>query len=98
MTDEDQSGQMEVTDLAARHRYEIRVDGALAGYAAYQPGDHQIVFTHTQVDPAFEGRGVGSALAAAALDDARRQGLRVVPLCPFFAAFLRRHREYADLL
>jgi predicted GNAT family acetyltransferase len=98
MTDENQSEQMVVTEVSARHRYEIRVDGAVAGYAAYQSGDGQIVFTHTQVDPNFEGRGVGSALAAAALADARRQGLRVVPRCPFFAAYIHRHPEYADLL
>jgi predicted GNAT family acetyltransferase len=56
------------------------------------------VFTHTEVDPAFEGHGIGSALAAGALDDARRRGLVVVPSCPFIRAYITRHPEYADLL
>jgi predicted GNAT family acetyltransferase len=98
MTDEGSTDDVVVVNAGADHRYEIRVAGELAGYAAYQPGDGQMVFTHTQVLAAFEGKGIGSRLASAALDDARAQGLRVVPLCPFIAAYIRRHREYADLL
>ena len=98
MTEEQQRQAVAVADAPEHHRYEARIDSDLAGYAVYQLGEGQVVFTHTQVLPAFEGQGVGRALAAAALDDVRARGLRVVPLCPFIAAYIRRHREYADLL
>src|SRR5690606_17493780 len=54
--------------------------------------------THTVVETAAEGRGVGSALARTALDAARAEGLRVVPQCPFIAAYIARHPDYADLV
>ena len=57
-----------------------------------------IVLVHTEVAPAVEGRGVGSRLVSAALDDIRARGLRLVPICPFVRAYLGRHPEYADLL
>jgi len=90
-----------VEDNSEQSRYEIRTDagpGAPAGFAYYELRPGQIVFTHTEVDPAFEGHGIGSALAARALDDARRRGLVVVPRCPFIRAYITRHPEYADLL
>jgi predicted GNAT family acetyltransferase len=52
----------------------------------------------TEVPEALEGQGIGSALARGALDDVRAQGLQVIPLCPFVAAFIRRHPEYLDLV
>ncbi|WP_432562488.1 GNAT family N-acetyltransferase [Kineococcus sp. SYSU DK003] len=83
----------------AAKRYEAHDEnGTLAGFAAYVTTDDMVVFTHTEVDPSFEGRGVGSALARAGLDDARAHGTRVMPLCPFINAWVRRHGEYADLL
>jgi hypothetical protein len=97
-TANDNADDISVVNVAEQSRYEIRVAGQLAGYAAYQPGDGQIVFTHTKILDEFEGHGIGGRLAAAALDDVRAQQLRVVPLCPFIAAYIRRHREYADLL
>jgi predicted GNAT family acetyltransferase len=87
-----------VVNVPDQSRYEIRVGGRLAGYAAYQLGAGQVVFTHTKILDEFEGHGVGGRLAGAALDGARAQQLKVVPLCPFIAAYIRRHREYADLL
>lgn len=56
------------------------------------------MLVHTDIDPGYEGRGLGSKLVAGALDDLRRRGLGVVPLCPFVAAYLRRHPEQADLV
>jgi predicted GNAT family acetyltransferase len=56
------------------------------------------VFPHTEVEPAFEGRGIASRLARRALDDARQRGLQVVPACSFFRVYLRRHPEDADLI
>ena len=56
------------------------------------------VFTHTEIDPAYEGRGLASVLIRAALDATRSDGLTVRPLCPFVRAFIERHEDYADLL
>jgi predicted GNAT family acetyltransferase len=87
-----------VADVPSDSRYEIRVDGELAGYAAYRGEPHRIVFTHTEIDPAYEGQGLGGRLAAAALDDVRARGLAVRADCPFIAGFIRRHAEYQDLV
>ena len=57
-----------------------------------------ITLVHTDVDPKWEGQGVGSELVRGALDDLRARGLKVRPLCPFVAAFIRRHPEYEDLV
>jgi predicted GNAT family acetyltransferase len=88
-----------VTDNPEEHRFEAYVDGALAGFAAYRfRGDH-IVFTHTEVDDAYEGQGVGGVLARAALDQVRAAGEHdVVAMCPFIAAWIARHPAYQDLL
>ncbi|XVQ13086.1 GNAT family N-acetyltransferase [Spirillospora sp. CA-255316] len=88
----------EVTENAGASRYEIRVDGELAGFAEYKLRPDKIVFTHTEVDGAFEGQGVGSALARGALDDARAKGLGVVPLCPFIKGWIDKHPDYRDLV
>ena len=94
----DGSRRVAVTDRPDRGRYEAHLDGELAGFLAYRRADDAIVLVHTQVDPAFEGRGVGSGLAAFALEDARRSGSRVKPECPFVRSWLRRHREFSDLV
>lgn len=78
--------------------YEITVDGVRAGVAEYRRRADRVVFTHTEVDPSFEGKGVGSALAKAALDDVRARGLKAVPLCPFIRAWIDRHPDYEDLV
>lgn len=88
----------DVRDEPTRSRYEARVDGELAGLAAYVRGDGVITFTHTVVAEAFEGQGVGGDLARAAMDDARNDHLAVVAQCPFIAAWVDRHPDYADLL
>ena len=94
-----------MTDVTTQHneaerRYEAYVGGALAGFAEYRrEGEDRIVFTHTEVDDAFEGHGVGSVLVREALDDVRRDGDRsVVPLCPFVKEWIERHPEYEDLV
>ena len=94
------SGDMatEVLDVPTRSRYEVTVDGELAGFSEYRDTEGARVFTHTEVFDAYEGKGVGSALARGALDDVRARGRRLVALCPFIAAFLERHDEYADLV
>ncbi|GAA4893360.1 hypothetical protein GCM10025789_08150 [Tessaracoccus lubricantis] len=87
-----------VTNNPERKRYEIRLDGELAGFADYILSNDLITFTHTEIDPAFEGKGLGSTLVREALDDVRAAGDRkVLPLCPFVKSWLQRHHDYADL-
>ena len=92
------SDPITVRDDRQGHRYRIAVDGAEAGFAAYSLRPGQVVFTHTVIDPAFEGRGLGGRLARAALDDVAARGEQVVPLCPFISAWIGRHPEYLDLV
>src|SRR5207248_4002275 len=90
--------EAQVVDVAEASRYELRLGGRLIGLAAYRRRNGRIAFTHTEVDESCEGRGFGSRLAAAALEDARRAGLAVVPLCPFIAGYIERHPEFAQLV
>ena len=82
---------------AARGRYELDTPHGLAIAVYHQQGD-RLVFTHTEVPPAHEGRGVGTALIRFALASARSRGLKVVPVCPFVAAYMIKHPEEQDLL
>jgi len=86
-----------IRDNAERHRFEVVVDGHLARADYVIEGD-VITFTHTIVPPALEGRGIASRLIRHGLSEARARGLRVVPQCPFVAAYIRKHPEWADLL
>jgi predicted GNAT family acetyltransferase len=93
------AARFDVEDNPAEHRFEVRDEtGAVAGFAAYQRASGRVVFTHTVVDEAFEGQGVGSTLVRRALDAVREEGSRVEPRCPFVRAFVQRHREYGDLV
>jgi predicted GNAT family acetyltransferase len=87
-----------VSDNPRHHRFEVDFgDGTLA-VAEYELAPGTITFTHTLVPPAHEGQGIGSALIRAGLRSARERGLEVVPQCPFFAAYIRKHPEEQDLL
>ena len=86
-----------VANNETAQRYEARVDGHLAVITYQRLGD-RIVFIHTEVPEDLEGRGIASKMAQFALDDARAQGLAVIPRCPFVAGYIRRHPEYADLV
>ena len=88
----------QVANNADAGRYEVSLDGEPAGFAEYRLRDGRVIFTHTEVDSAFEGHGLGSSLARGALDDVRNRGLKAVPLCPFIAAYIERHPEYQDLV
>jgi uncharacterized protein len=84
---------------AQRKRYEVFVEADLAGFAQYRCDGERITIYHTEISPAYEGRGLGSLLARYALDDVRTRGLGLVPLCPFIAGFIRRHPdEYLDVV
>jgi predicted GNAT family acetyltransferase len=87
-----------VADRPDRERYELDLDGERVGRLSYRLADGMITHRHTEIDPAVGGRGLGSALARFALDDARARGLSVIPACPFVARFIVRHPEYEDLV
>jgi predicted GNAT family acetyltransferase len=87
----------EVVNNRAHHRYELVVEGHLAA-TYYKLSDGVITFIHTEVPPELGGKGVGSALIKGALDQMRAEGLKVIPECPFFKAYIDKHPEYADLL
>jgi predicted GNAT family acetyltransferase len=86
-----------VRDNPAAGRYEAHVDGQLA-VLTYQRSGDRIIFIHTGVPAALEGHGIAGAMARVALEDARAAGLAVIPRCPFVAAYIRRHPQYADLV
>ncbi len=81
----------------AHHRYEVEIEGQRS-LIQYQMRGDTIVFLHTEVPPALEGRGIAGHMARFALDDARAHGWKVVPRCPFVASYIRRHPEYQDLV
>ena len=88
-----------VRDNPDRQRYEAFLGEELAGFAEYRLREGRITFTHTEVDDAYEGEGVGSRLASEVLDAARKADLAVYPACPFIAEYIRRHRDqYLDLV
>ena len=74
------------------------MDGRAAGFAEYQRSGSTVSFTHTEIDPSFEGRGFGSILAGGALDATRQQRSSVLPFCPFIRGYIQRHPDYLDLV
>lgn len=88
----------EVHDDPAQQRYEVTVDGVHAGLAHYRlvdlDGTEARVFDHTEIDPAFEGKGIGSVLARGALDDVIERDIPFGATCPFIVSFLERHPDY----
>jgi uncharacterized protein len=95
MSMEDDIGREE-TDSKGRYTY--RADGATAEMTYSRAGEHLIIIDHTEVPDAFRGQGVGQALVARAVADARTAGKRILPLCPFAAAQFRRNPDWADVL
>ena len=87
-----------VTHNPEARRYEIHADGTLAGFTAYERTSAAVSFTHTEIDTAFEGKGLGSILVRGALDATRAEGRSVLPFCPFVRRYIQRHREYLDLV
>ena len=87
-----------VTDATERQRYEAHLDGELAGVLEYVVKHGRLALVHTEVLPAHEGQGSGSALVRHALDDARRRQLRVIAICPYVQAYLTRHPEDDDII
>lgn len=74
----------------AKERYEIHLDDTVAGFSQFVVDDHcHLAFTHTEVDPAFAGRGLGGTLVAEAMTDVAARGETVVPVCPFVVKYLK---------
>lgn len=86
---------MAVIHNAAQKQYEMQTENGLAIAAYRQQGD-SLIFTHTEVPPADEGKGYASKVVKEALDDTRRRGFKIVPACSFVVAYVRRHPEYRD--
>lgn len=89
---------IQVRDDPAAHRFELLVDGEMAGLASYHSRPGAVVVTHSEVDPKFRGQGLANELARRTLDRIRERDLHVVPLCPFFAHYVGEHPEYADIV
>jgi predicted GNAT family acetyltransferase len=87
-----------VVDVPERSRYEVRVDGEVAGFSEYRRRPGLIAFIHTLIDPRFEGQGLASELVSAAVSQARSEGLSVLPFCPFVRSYIARHPEQLDLV
>ena len=90
--------QLTVRDNPDRHRFEIDLGNGSFAIAEYTLPAGKIMFTHTEVPEAHEGQGIGTKLIRFALDAARERGLKVIPICPFFAAYMQEHAEVQDLL
>ena len=87
-----------IRDNVEKHRFEADLGDGSVAIADYNLLSGKIMFTHTEVPPRHEGKGIGSALIRFALSSARERALQVIPICPFFAAYIKKHAEEQDLL
>ncbi|MGX1788890.1 GNAT family N-acetyltransferase [Bosea sp. NPDC055332] len=97
MTQHVEAGRIEVVERPETARFELDFPGGQA-FAIYRSDGDRIVVIHTEVPPAFNGRGIGSQLAEGIFRIARASGRRVVPRCSFVAAWVGRHPDYRDVL
>lgn len=81
----------------AKHRYELMTDGHLS-IVEYMITGNDVYLTHTEVPPVLEGRGIGSEIVSKALEDIKSRNMKLVPLCPFVAVYIKRHPEWNDLI
>lgn len=86
-----------VRDNTERHRFELDADGHIA-FSNYKRDGATITILHTEVPKQLNGKGIGSALVRGLLDIVRAQDLTVKPLCPFVAAYIAKHPQYANLV
>jgi predicted GNAT family acetyltransferase len=94
----DSTEQITVARNDAQGRYDISVDGELAGFTEFVDRGEQRIFPHTELDEKFSGRGLSSILVRDALADTRAAGLRVVPVCPLVARYVSKHDEVSDIV
>jgi uncharacterized protein len=97
MGEETGAAAVEVSNNEVKNRFELHIGGKMA-FLSYQRTQREIVLTHAEVPAEMGRRGLGSKVVRAALEFARSHGLKVVPLCPFVAWYIRNHQEYADLV
>jgi predicted GNAT family acetyltransferase len=89
---------VEVRDVRPGRRFVLVVDGALAGTAEYRLDGDDVAILHTELDPAFEGRGLGSTFVREMLRQVADRGGTVLPYCPFVRGYLQRHRDFVHLV
>jgi predicted GNAT family acetyltransferase len=92
-----QAEDLKVVNNAQAGRFEVHLGDQVA-FTEYRLLKTGILFPHTEVPPAFEGKGVGGALVRAGMAFARERGELVIPVCPFVAAYITKHPEYHDLV
>ena len=88
--------QIQVTHNPGENRFETTVDGKLSKLD-YIQNERNFVITHVGVHPSLRGQGVAGKIVEAGLKYARENSFHVIPMCPYAAAYIRRHPEYADL-
>ncbi|HEY7226379.1 MAG TPA: GNAT family N-acetyltransferase [Micromonosporaceae bacterium] len=91
-------GTITVRRNASTNRFEALLDGTVVGFIDYHQHGDRVTLIHTETDPYFEGRGIGSTLARAALEDVQARGEKAVIVCPFITAYLKRHPDYDDIV
>ncbi|AII09466.1 hypothetical protein C8E05_6008 [Rhodococcus wratislaviensis] len=97
MTDDTKNGPApEVRNAPELHRFEVHVDGELAGFTEYLDDENQRIFFHTEIGEQFGGRGLATTLIRSALTETVGGGKRIVPICPFVAGYLKKHDDFAD--
>ena len=94
----DPGTELVITDVPAERRYEARIGGELAGWVDYGRVRNRLVAIHTEVPPAFGGRGIGTALVKWVIADVRAAGGSITPRCPLFATWFERHPEDRDIV
>jgi predicted GNAT family acetyltransferase len=87
----------EFTNNSAKHRYELIAEGHLS-IIEYMIAGNDIYLTHTEVPPVLEGRGIGNEIVGKALDDIKSRNMKLVPLCPFVAVYVKRHLEWNNIV
>jgi uncharacterized protein len=92
------SDELTVRDDPGGRRFELRAGEEVVGWVDYLPAGASMIFAHTEIAPGHEEQGLGSVLVGRALDELRERGTTVIPTCPFTAAFIRGHPEYADVV
>jgi hypothetical protein len=91
--------ELQLVNDTGTHRYRLLLDGQEVGFVEYDPiGELAVLIKHTEVLPDFEGKGFGSELVRRMLEDVRLQGKTVIPICPYAMNFIRRHREYLEVV
>jgi uncharacterized protein len=86
--------QPTVTHNTDKRQFELRIDDTLSIVTYFKPDEQTLALAHTEVDPALEGRGVGSSLVKQVLEYAEAHDLKIVPLCPFVDAYIKRHPDW----